>query len=84
MLRIEGKPREMQYETDGTILAVVDMQVSTADDLPKKNGEIAGTPYGTVKVKAGSIAQCIQNGKWYTLDDDGNWYDQDGNEPEGS
>jgi hypothetical protein len=33
----------------------------------------------SMKVKAGSIAQVIQSGTFYTLDDDGTWYDSDGN-----
>lgn len=82
MVRIEGEPREKKFLPDGNCRAVVDLQVSTADELPDKLGEITGTPYGTILVDAGSIAQVIQNGKWYTLDDDGRWYDEDGNEPE--
>ena len=84
MLRIEGKPREMYFDADGNCMAVVDLQVSTTDELPEENGEITGTPYGTILVQVGSIAQVIQTGKWYTLDEDGSWYDDDGNEPEDS
>ena len=65
-------------------MAVVDLQVSTTDELPEENGEITGTPYGTILVQVGSIAQVIQTGKWYTLDEDVSWYDDDGNEPEDS
>lgn len=56
-------------------LAKADIQVSTEDDLPAW-GEIVD---GTV-CAPGSIAQGIQTGKWYTLDEDESWYDTDGNE----
>jgi hypothetical protein len=70
MLRIE-KARF----NDGAGNAVVDIQVSTAAELPAM-GETIGY---SMKVKAGSIAQVIQSGAFYTLDDDGTWYDSDGN-----
>lgn len=47
---------------------VCDLQVSTVSDL---NG------FDTVDgrtVLPGSIAQVIQTGEWYTLDEDGTWY----------
>lgn len=70
MLRIE----KVRFN-DGAGNAVVDIQVSTAAELPAL-GETVGY---SMKVKAGSIAQVIQAGKFYTLDDGGTWYDSDGN-----
>ena len=54
--------------------AVMDLQVSTASDLPA-----LGDALFNLLVAAGTIAQVIQTGKFYTLDDDGTWYDSDGN-----
>ena len=49
--------------------AVMDLQVSTVDDLPGEGDTVDGyTPL------PGSIAQVIQTGDFYTLDDDGAWY----------
>lgn len=73
MTRVEGI-----RETDG-VNSVFDLQVSTVEELPH-----IGDAIGSHKVAAGTISQCIQDGKWYTLDDDGSWYDEDGNEPEDS
>lgn len=70
MLRIEN----VRFN-DGAGNAVVDIQVSTAEELPAK-GDVIGY---NVKIKAGSIAQVIQSGTFYTLDDNGTWYDSDGN-----
>lgn len=70
MLRIEKK-----RFSDGAGNAVVDIQVSTAAELPTK-GETIGF---SIKVKAGSIAQVIQTGVFATLDEDGKWY-ADGSE----
>lgn len=53
---------------------VVDLQVSTIEELPTLNQDI-----NTIIVAAGSIAQVIQSGTFYTLDDNGTWYDSDGN-----
>lgn len=53
---------------------VVDLQVSTIKELPTLNQDI-----NTIIVAAGSIAQVIQSGTFYTLDDNGTWYDSDGN-----
>lgn len=53
--------------------AVLDLQVSTTDDLP-----VIGSTCGGFVIAAGTIAQVIQVGKFYTLDDDDNWYDEDG------
>ena len=54
-------------------IKVVDMQVSTVDELPAKNENVGG-----IIIAPGSIAQVIQTGAWYTLDDNGTWYDSDG------
>ena len=54
-------------------IKVVDMQVSTVDELPAKNENVGG-----IIIAPGSIAQVIQTGAWYTLDDNGTWYDTDG------
>jgi hypothetical protein len=48
---------------------VVDMQVSTADDLPDLNENVEG-----IMIAAGSNAQVIQSGAFYTLDYNGTWY----------
>ena len=50
------------------------MQVSTVAELPALNEELGMR----LKVGAGSIAQVIQTGEWYTLDDNGTWYDTSG------
>lgn len=71
MLRVE-KPRY----NDGMKNAVLDIQVSTAAELPSLNDVVCG-----LKIIAGSIAQVIQTGAWYTLDDNGTWYDTSGNAP---
>lgn len=59
---------------DGAGNAVLDLQVSTVSELPA-----LGDKFGIkLIVMAGSIAQVIQTGKWYTLDENGTWYDSDG------
>lgn len=55
--------------------AVMDLAVSTVDDLPETNAIV-----GTFKTAAGSTAKIIQAGLKGTLDDDGKWYDESGNE----
>ena len=55
--------------------AVMDLTVSTTDDLPETNAIV-----GTFKTAAGSTAKIIQAGLTGTLDDDGKWYDESGNE----
>lgn len=59
---------------DGSGRDALDLQVSTVAELPAINEELGMR----LKVGAGSIAQVIQTGKWYTLDDNGTWYDSDG------
>lgn len=56
---------------------IMDIQVSTVDELPAINEAIDGVT--TEKVSAGSTAQVVRTGVWYTLDEDGTWYDSDGN-----
>lgn len=63
---------------DGSGNAVLDLQVSTVAELPALNEELGIR----LKVCAGSIAHVIQAGAWYTLDDNGTWYDSDGNAAE--
>ena len=70
MLRIE-KVRA----NDGAGNAVLDIQVSTVAELPALDEELGMR----LTVKAGSIAQVIQTGAWYTLDANGTWYDTSGN-----
>lgn len=69
MIRINGN----RYN-DGSGRAVLDLQVSTVAELPALNEELGVR----MKVGAGSIAQVIQTGSWYTLDENGTWYDSDG------
>lgn len=69
MLRIE----EVR-NIDGSGIAVIDFQASTVAELPSLNEELGVR----MKVGAGSIAQVIQTGAWYTLDENGTWYDSDG------
>lgn len=59
---------------DGSGRAVLDLQVSTVAELPALNEQLGVR----MKVGAGSIAQVIQTGSWYTLDENGTWYDSDG------
>ena len=54
--------------------AVMDLQVSAVSDLPA----LGDTLFNLI-VAAGSIAQVVQTGKFYTLDETGTWYDGDGN-----
>lgn len=68
MVRVE----RVRYNT-GSGTAVLDLQVSTASELPALASTI-----GSMIVDAGSIAQVIQSGTFYTLDDDGKWYNTDG------
>ena len=68
--RVEGNPREIIGWKDGKAVAVVDLQVSTAADLPAEFGAV-----GNFLVAAGSMAQIVQSNAMVTLDgSDGNWY----------
>lgn len=64
MVRIE-KPRNV----DGNLNAVLDLQVSTASDLPDLGDSVGG-----YTIAPGSIAQIVQTGAFATLDNDGKWY----------
>lgn len=48
---------------------VVDIQVSSTNDLPNLNENVNG-----IIIQAGSSAEIIQSGLFATLDDDGKWY----------
>lgn len=59
-------------DNTGAICAKLDLQVSTAAELPK-----IGDVVGGMKVQAGSFAQIIQAATVVSLDDDttdGTWY----------
>ena len=74
MILVEGEPRAIySYDDEGYALAKVDLQVSTASDLPTLGGVIEGTK---LKCGKGSTAQIIQAEEptMVTMDDDGNWY----------
>lgn len=66
MLRVE----KVRYN-DGMKNAVMDIQVSTAAELPSLNDVVCG-----LKIQAGSIAQIIQSDSptFVTLDASGTWY----------
>lgn len=74
MLRIENV-RKTILDGTATPTCILDIQVSTESDLPDLGDTIVGC-----KIGAGSIAQIIQTGAFATLDDDGSWYDNSGNE----
>lgn len=71
MKRIE---RKRGIDSDGN--TILDLQFSKASDLPTLGGKLDTND--TITVGAGSIAQVIQTGAWYTLDENGTWYDTDG------
>ena len=62
------KVERIRYQ-DGGGIAIMDLQVSTAAELPALNSKI-----GRYTVDSGSIAQIIQTGDFVTLDEDGTWY----------
>ena len=66
MLRVE----KVRYN-DGMKNAVLDIQVSTAAELPSLNDVVCG-----LKIQAGSIAQIIQadSPTFVTMDANGTWY----------
>lgn len=76
MVQIEQVRRIISYNS-GFPVAVVDLQVSAVSDLPALNALIGGS-----LIAAGSIAQVIQTGAWYTLDSNGQWYFSGGTAPE--
>lgn len=76
MLKIEAPRAILGYtEAEHKPIAKLDIQVSDATELPELGGEAE-----CYIVAAGSTAQIVQTGEWATLDDDGSWYDKDGNE----
>lgn len=70
MCRIEAVRDTLGYK-DGKTIAVLDLQVSTAAELPALGDEI-----DQYVVAAGTIAQIVQADEptFTTLDSDGNWY----------
>lgn len=71
---------EKVRDVDANGRAVLDLQVSTVAELPTLNNLLPGS--SRYIVAAGSIAQVVQTGAWYTLDADGNWYFSGGVNPE--
>lgn len=69
MKRVEGAPREIKGMIDGKPVAVLDIQVSTTDDLPH-----IGDEFENYIVAEGTIAQVVQDDVFLTLDDDDNYY----------
>ena len=61
--------REVHASANGNHAAKLDIQVSTASDLPAKDANVGG-----FKIQPGSIAHIIQADAFVTLDDDGTWY----------
>ena len=74
MLRVENTRSDVYDPETNIHTCVLDLQVSSSSDLPEKDSLI-----GNAKVAPGSMAQSIQDGTFYTLDDSGTWYDSDGN-----
>ena len=62
------KVERIRYQ-NGSGKAVMDLQVSTAAELPALNSKI-----GKLIVDSGTIAQIVQADAWVTLDADGTWY----------
>lgn len=69
-IRVE-KPREILGFQDGKTVAVLDLQVATAADLPELGGVVEN-----YIVAAGSNAQIVQADEltFVTLDNEGTWY----------
>lgn len=76
-IRVEGKPREVQGYQDGKTIAVLDLQVATAADLPELGGVVEN-----YIVAAGTIAQIVEADEptYVTLSGDSEewWPDQSG------
>lgn len=68
MITITGQPAIVGF-LNGKPVARLDLQVSTAAELPAAGNEVEG-----YIVAAPSNAQIIQLGKLATLDGNGNWY----------
>jgi hypothetical protein len=75
MIRVESV-----RDVDANGRAVLDLQVSTVAELPTLNNLLPGS--SRYIVAAGSIAQVVQTGAWYTLDENGQWYFSGGVNPE--
>ena len=75
MVRVENV-----RDVDANGRAVLDLQVSTVAELPTLNDFLPGS--NRYIVAAGSIAQVVQIGAWYTLDANGSWYFSGGVQPE--
>ena len=74
MCILANKPETIYEYADGYYTAKLDLQVSTAADLPELGGVVPGTPY---KCGAGSTAQIVQADEptFVTLDSsDDTWY----------
>lgn len=69
-IRVE-KPREVLGFQGGKTVAVLDLQVATAADLPELGGVVEN-----YIVAAGSNAQIVQADEltFVTLDNEGTWY----------
>lgn len=72
---------EKERYADGNYNAVLDLQVSTAAELPDM-----GDTIGLYTVAPGSIAQIVQadSPTFVTLDDDGTWYPEQSDSSENS
>ncbi len=72
MQRIENV-RSSTFTSDGSYLAVLDIQVSAMSDLPALGGIFCGAV-----VQAGTMAHVVRKGVMLTIDDDGTWYNSYG------
>ena len=63
----------ISYDSEGALQHVVDLDVSTAAELPAMVDVVGGG-----KVLPTSTANIIQTGAWARLDEDGVWYNADG------
>ena len=63
----------ISYDSEGALQHVVDLDVSTAAELPAMVDVVGGG-----KVLPTSTANIIQTGAWARLDEDGAWYNADG------
>ena len=72
MVQVE-RIRRVYAVVEGAQQAIVDLNVSTVAELPEMNAIADG-----IRVLPNSIANITQTGEWYKLDNDGNWYNQDG------
>lgn len=63
----------ISYDSEGALQHVVDLDVSTAAELPAMGDVVGGG-----KVLPTSTANIIQTGAWARLDEDGAWYNADG------